>query len=154
MVLMSGAALESYIYRGGSHPTTEPHGIGWVRSYWQKAGTWGLCIFDAPNLSVLSAFQDLCGTPFLDAMEVREAAGNPDIRTSVAATLSLGRAEGVDPMAEALTALGNPSPEVSWVYWSTERRLAVSLLAGEPETPREGLKIETGLVEIRPEDYA
>ncbi len=154
MVLASGAALESYIYRGEDQPTETPHGISWIRSYWQRGGTWGMCVFEAPNLSVLSAFQDLCATPFVDAMEIDEAAGNERAPTPVAATISLKADVVTDPLAATREVLGDPAVTVGRVYWNVERKIAVSMLEREPASKSDGVKVEAGLVEVRPDEYS
>lgn len=152
MVLASGAALQTFIYRGSDRPSTSAHGISWVRSYWQPGGTWGVCIFDAPDLAILSAFQDLCAAPFHDAMEVEEAAANPNLATSIALQFNM-RHTSDDPIAAASTAIGVAPRDVGRVYLSRERSSALAFVATEP-APTNALRIESGVVEITPDEYS
>jgi hypothetical protein len=152
MVIATQAALQSYIYRGEAYPSTVPHGINWVRSYWQPGGSWGMCVFEAPNLSVLSAFQDACAAAFIDAMEVEETASNLSVPTPIAVTVPLAFGNA-DPLSSAEEAVGLSRRDVGRVYWNGERKTVIALVACEPAAETQ-LEIATGVIELKPAEYA
>ena len=163
---MSGlAGLATYLYRGGQVADTSDHGLRWIRSYWEPGGTWGMCLFEAPSLDPLAAFQDFCGTPYLDAWEVEEIladAQDGDAEAAklprVAFTLHLDAADPM-PAPDAITAAA-ANAEATFVraYWSPERGAATAVVLSDPAALRSALPEETHdsiatIVEFVPEDY-
>jgi hypothetical protein len=163
LALQNQAALATYIYRGGSQPTAGDHGIRWIRSYWEQGGTWGMCLYESPDLPSLADFQEFCSMPFLEGREVveidREAPGDASTSAGlprVALTVKVPPDE-----AEPRTFLAALAPDpATWLraYWDPERRRATALYA----TPSpEGLVARVGrvdgrpatIVEITPEEY-
>lgn len=154
VALAGAAALQTYVYRGGSEQHHEPHGISWIRSYWEPGGRWGMCVFDAPNLAVLAGFQELCGTPYVDAMEVEEipgdASGSPD--PQLALTMQL------PPALPLRTALRDALPasigRLVRAYSSPDRHSVVALLHGSTAEDV-GAKVPAArVIELTPADYA
>lgn len=153
------AALQNYIYRGGDRPLDTDHGIQWLRSYWQPGGTWGICVYEAPDLRVLSDFQELCGTPFLAAREVEEvetrlAAESAEALLATEFTAA-GTATPSDVPAAAAKHLGESS-ELVRAYWDRASRLVTALY--QPRRSDDELRAGAGtgamrVVEINPEEY-
>ncbi len=155
VALAGAAALQTFLYRGGERPVAEPHGISWVRSYWQPGGTWGMCLFEAPSLQVLSAFQELCGTPFLDAMEVEElsppdANGDPQVAVAV----SVDPEPSESPDVTMRNALGLAAFDCVHSYWASARNSGVALLSTTPSQRIPGATIlAESVVHLQPSDY-
>ncbi len=134
MAIANLAALSSYIYRGGTTPRTDDHGMRWIRSYWQQGGTWGMCLYESPDVETLVDFQTLCGAPFVDICEVVEIEGGalPEaIGARIALSLRLTEADAQDPAA-ALASLGDSATEDSRpglirAYWDAKERKATAL---------------------------
>lgn len=152
MVMAGGAALQMYVYRGDAQPHSEPHGISWVRSYWQPGGAWGVCVFEAPSLPVLAGFQDLCGTPYLDAMEVEEEEGPAHLSDTPNVALTQFRAADTP-----LTTLSAEAPEAARqlvrAYYCAERRQAFALFPKGTEASVAGIGPVAEVVELSPAEY-
>ena len=168
MALASMATLATYMYRGTERPQTSDHGIRWIRSYWEPGGTWGMCLFEAPDLAVLSDYQDLCGTGFIEGREVVEIEG-PTLgagadATRVAVSMRLGRGEESSPpdlLADlsAMTTADDGQTRFARAYWCDETRTATALF--ETSTPEHfeqriapvAERQPARIVELRPDDY-
>lgn len=154
VALAGAAALQTYVYRGGTEQHAEPHGISWVRSYWEPGGRWGMCVFDAPNLAVLAGFQELCGTPYVDAMEVDELPGLVAGRADDQLALTMGLPEAPTADSALNAALAGAASHLVRAYRSSSRNSVVALLhrdaAGKPDVPAGAARV----VELSPADYA
>ncbi len=153
VALAGAAALQTYVYRGDTEKHAEPHGISWVRSYWEPGGRWGMCVFDAPNLAVLAGFQELCGTPYIDAMEVEEVAGTVagSADNQLAVTMALAEA---DPADSALSqALAGAAPHLVRAYRSPNRNSAVALVHRDARLEPRLQSAAARVVELSPADY-
>jgi hypothetical protein len=162
LALQNQAALATYIYRGGSEPRSGDHGIRWIRSYWEQGGTWGMCLYESPDLPSLADFQEFCSMPFLEGREVQEldretgAASASDGLPRVALTLKVPA-----DAAEPGTFLAGLAPDrATWLraYWDPERRRATALFATtSPEAFLADVRNVDGrpatIVEITPEEY-
>ena len=173
LALSNIAALDTYVYRGGKTIQTQDHGIRWIRSYWQQGGTWGVCLYDAPDLEVLSAYQDLCASPFLEAREVLDLAPQSDSAggdgARVAVDLVLGN--GPDGLLDHLAAMANPETKTGTktdstesvrlvrAYWSDrDRRVTALYETTNPEALEQRMaevaeSQPARIVELSPADY-
>jgi hypothetical protein len=122
LALNALSAQQSYLFRGGDVPLSGDHGIRWIRSYWEQGGSWALCLYQAPSLAVLTHFQGVCETPFVDGYEVDELsdpAADGDGSTTgghrLAVTFDLGTDGNPNEVPQAVTSRA----EAGWVrtYW-------------------------------------
>ncbi len=47
-------------------------GIGWVRSYWEPGGSWGLCLYRAKDAGAVELYHRSCNVPYVEFGEVQE----------------------------------------------------------------------------------
>ncbi len=168
MALASMATLATYMYRGTERPQTSNHGIRWIRSYWEQGGTWGMCLYEAPDLAVLSDYQDLCGTGFIEGREVVEIAGAAptadDTPTRVAVSIRLDRDQELPSprlLADlsAMATADDGLTRFARAYWCDETRTATALFeTSAPEHFEQRIapvaeRQPARIVELRPEDY-
>ena len=167
IALASMATLDSYVYRGGLEPATDDHGIRWIRSYWEPGGYFGLCLYEAPSLALLSVYQNLCNLPYLDGQEVVEMSGpleggeTDGHSARVAVSFRLDDAGGnPEEQISRLTELGAASDAgLIRTYWSEKQHIATALFMtsdsgrfAEQVTPLAERK-PAKIVEISPEEY-
>jgi hypothetical protein len=158
IALASLASLDTYVYRGGSSVQLRDHGIRWVRSYWEEGGTWGACVYEAPEADVLAVYQDLCGLPFRSMEEVVELPGPAAAPGGRPLAVELRVDPGADP-AERAAALAESDASLIRVYWNAAARHAFALFDARDE-PAAKSRLAAGaarppasVVEITPDDY-
>jgi hypothetical protein len=158
MALASLATLDTFIYRGGTAMQTADHGIRWVRSYWEQGGTWGLCLYEAPNREILAIYQDLCGLPFRAMEEVVELPGTASTKNGSRVAVEFR----LDPDADAprhAALLGGASATLDRLYWNAPGGRAVAVFCVPDESAaksllaREASGPSAAVVEISPDEY-
>lgn len=167
MAIANLAALSSYIYRGGTTPRTDDHGLRWIRSYWQQGGTWGMCLYESPDVEALIDFQTLCGAPFVDIREVVEIEGDTlpaAVGDRIALSLRLTEADAQDPAA-ALAGFGGSAPDgyrpgLIRAYWDAKERMATALFETSDPSSFEHVVASTApearpalIIEVTPDEY-
>ena len=69
-------AIQNLIYMGIPEKDRalawEPRilGVSWVRSYWQPGSTWGLCLYEAPDVQSVRDWHELCDIAYAGIREV------------------------------------------------------------------------------------
>ncbi len=166
MALATMAALDTYVYRGGKVIQTTDHGIRWIRSYWEPGGAWGMCLYESPNLDILSDYQELCALPFVAAREVVELDGTSGLAHSEAVRVAVelrldGEEESRQRLERLCSSLAAGSAGVRFVraYWTEGERRATALFeTTEPERFEERAAEVTEqrparVIELGPSDY-
>ena len=170
LALNTLASLASYLFRGEDVPQTGDHGIRWIRSYWEQGGSWALCLYQAPSLAVLTHFQGVCETPFVDGYEVDELSDPEAGRNTgadgdhrVAVTFDLGTHGSPDAVSRAVSGpVGAEGRSAAgWVrtYWDPVGHRATALFRvedGEAEVSAlRKLEVQriAKVVEVDPSEY-
>jgi hypothetical protein len=168
MALLAMSALETYMYRGGSTPIDASHDIRWIRSYWEPGGSWGTCLYEAPNMAVLRDFQNLCAMPFIEGHEVQELGdtgttlNTADREDKLVANIPMdSNGSGSADVFETLSQWARVQSAAKLVraYWNAEAGRATALyVTDEPDALGQKLaEVMDGsparIVEVYPEEY-
>lgn len=132
---------------------TQPNfrSVAWVRSYWHEGSTWGLCLYEAPELAEVANYHEICEVPYVEFRDVAEASAD-DVELNEFGLTALSEGESLFTIEAVLDATEPDEPafatlpaslagasgglegsldHIRWVraYWDEERGSALALYA-------------------------